>query len=102
VRTEADQVILIYKHRSGSEEWKVEQYPVRIVRTRCNPWRLAGMVHLPDCQLRAARGFALRRGIFTCRHCARLGYACERESGEYRVTGRGNRIRQQLGWDLAC
>lgn len=38
--------------------------------------------------------------IFACRHCHRLAYACQRESGEYRVTGRGNRIRQRLGWAL--
>ena len=50
--------------------------------------------------LRAARGFALRRAVFTCRHCARLGYACARESGGDRLMGRGNRIRQRLGWDL--
>lgn len=56
VRTEADRAILIYKHRSGGEEWKDEQYPVRIVRTRCNPWWFARLVHLPGFRLRASRG----------------------------------------------
>lgn len=46
MRTEEDQVILIYRHRSGNEGWKDEQYAVRIVRTPCNlggsrPWFIA-------------------------------------------------------------
>ena len=33
MRAEQDRVILVYRHRSGSGEWKDEQYPVRVVRT---------------------------------------------------------------------
>src|SRR2546422_8594062 len=36
MRAEQDCVILIYRHRSGGEKWKDEQYPVWIVRTPCN------------------------------------------------------------------
>jgi hypothetical protein len=36
MRAEQDRVTLIYRYRSSGEDWKEEQYPVRIVRTRCN------------------------------------------------------------------
>jgi hypothetical protein len=36
MRAEQDRVTLIHRYRSSGEDWKDEQYSVRIVRTRCN------------------------------------------------------------------
>jgi hypothetical protein len=100
VWAEADRVILIYRHRSDGGGWKVEKCPVRMDRTPCTYGGRRAWFRCPT--FGCGRRVALLYGgpIFACRHCHRLAYACQRESGEYRVTGRGNRIRQRLGWDL--
>ena len=36
VRTERDRVILTYRHRSGGEDWKDENYPVYLDWTACS------------------------------------------------------------------
>jgi hypothetical protein len=43
MRAEANRVFLTYRHRSSGEDWKDEEYPVRVVQTPCNlggsrPW----------------------------------------------------------------
>ncbi len=60
MRAEQDRVILIYKRRSGGEDWKDEQYPVRIVRTRCHLGGSRAWFICPAVWLRAARGDPLR------------------------------------------
>ena len=79
VRAEEGCVILTYRHRSGGEDWKGEQYPVRIVRTACNfggsrPWFICPAL---GCRRRVAILYG--GGIFACRLCYRLAYASARE-----------------------
>lgn len=99
MRADHDRVILIYKHRSGSDEWKDEQYPVRIERTRCHlggsrPWFICPAL---GCGRRVAILYG--GGIFACRHCYRLAYASSREDECDRVARHADRIRARLGWE---
>ncbi len=96
---EQDRVILIYRHRSGGEEWKDEQYPVRIVRTPCN---LGGSRSWFICPaLGCGRRVAILYGgdIFACRHCYRLAYASAREDTGDRAARCADRLRARLGWE---
>jgi hypothetical protein len=98
VRTEADRVILTYRHRSGGNDWEDESYPVYLNWTACHlggqrPWFLCPA---RDCGRRVA---ILYGGtIFACRHCYRLVYTSQRETDDDRATRRADRIRDKLGW----
>jgi hypothetical protein len=97
MRAEQDRVILIYRHRSGSEEWKDQQYPLRIVRTRCNlggerAWFICPAVG-------CGRRVAILYGGFACRHCYRLAYPSAREDVCDRAARRADRLRARLGWE---
>jgi hypothetical protein len=98
MRAEEDRVILMYRHRSGGEEWTSERYPVRIVRTSCHlggsrPWFICPA-------LGCGRRVAILYGgtIFACRRCYRLAYPSQRESWDDRAARRAERIRARLGW----
>lgn len=99
MRAEEDRVIFIYRHRSGGEEWKDEEYPVRIVRTPCNlggtrPWFICPAL---GCGRRVAILYG--GGIFACRHCYQFAYASARDDAGDRATRRADRIRARLGWE---
>jgi hypothetical protein len=99
MRAGQDSVILIYKHRNGDGDWKDEQYPVRIVRTRCNlggsrPWFICPAV---GCGRRVAVLYG--GSIFACRHCYRLAYPSAREDLCDRSARRADKLRARLGWE---
>lgn len=99
MRAEDDRVILIYRHRSGDDDWKDEHYAVRIVRTACNlggsrPWFVCPA---RGCGRRVAILYG--GGIFACRHCYRLAYPSSREDAGDRAARRADRIRARLGWE---
>lgn len=99
MRAEEDRLILMYRHRNGGEEWKDEQYPVRIVRTPCNlggsrPWFICPAL---GCGRRVAILYG--GGIFACRHCYRLAYPSQRETWDDRAARRADRIRSRLSWE---
>jgi len=99
VRAEPDGLILVYRHRSGGEEWKDEQYPVRIARTPCHlggsrPWFICPAV---GCGRRVAILYG--GSIFACRHCYQLVYASSREEAGDRATRQADRLRARLGWE---
>jgi hypothetical protein len=99
VRAEEGRVILTYRHSSRGSEWKNEEYPVYISRTRC---RLAGTRPWFVCPaMGCRRRVALLYGdaIFACRHCHRLAYASTREEAGDRAARRADRIRERLGWE---
>jgi hypothetical protein len=93
-----DSLILRYRHRCGDgDEWKSEEYPVRISRTRCNyggerPW-----LHCPalGCDRRVAILYGGR--IFACRQCYQLAYECQREAPHFRALRRAQGIHEKLG-----
>lgn len=99
VRAEVDHVILTYRHRSGSEDWRNERYPVYLNRTPCNlggqrPWFLCPA---RGCGRRVAILYG--GGIFACRHCHQLAYPSQRETWDGRAARRADRIRKKLGWE---
>jgi len=102
VRTEPDQVILTYRHRSGSEDWKDESYSVYLDWTACNlggkrPWFLCPAY---GCDRRVAILYG--GGIFACRHCYQLAYPSQRKTDYDRMAWRADRIRDKLGWEPGC
>ncbi|TCT19485.1 hypothetical protein [Thiobaca trueperi] len=101
IRTAADQVILSYRHRCGSDEWHPMEYAVRLDWTACTyggarPWFLCPA---DGCGRRVALLYIGRAGLFVCRHCYRLAYDCQRESDDDRATRRAERTRQRMGWE---
>ncbi len=98
VRTESDRVVLTYRHRSGSYDWKDESYPIYLDWTDCHlggnrPWFLCP-AH--SCGRRVAILYG--GSIFACRHCYQLAYPCQRETDYDRMARRADRIRDKLGW----
>lgn len=89
---------LIYRHRGGGGEWKDENYPVWLDWTRCNlgGHRLWFRCPARGCGRRAAILYG--GAIFACRHCYRLAYPSQRETGYDRAARRADRIRKKLGW----
>jgi hypothetical protein len=99
VRTEADRVILDYRHQRGGGEWKSQNYPVRIEWTVCNyggkrAWFLCPAA---GCGKRVAILYC--GGIFACRHCYRLAYPSQRENAGDRATRQADKLRNKLGWE---
>ena len=101
LRTETNRVMLRYRHKSGGSDWQQMDYPVRLDWTECTlggrrPWFLCPA---RGCAQRVALLYIGRAGIFACRHCYKLAYACQRESRDDRATRRADRIRDRLGWE---
>jgi len=99
MRAEVDRIVLMYRHRSGGDDWRHEQYPVRVVHTPCNlggsrPWFVCPAF---GCGRRVAILYG--GAIFACRHCYQLAYASAREDAGERAARRAERIRERLGWD---
>jgi hypothetical protein len=98
VQAEADHVTLDYRHRTNGEEWKPERYPVWLTWTPCNfggerPWFICPAV---GCGRRVAKLYG--GGIFACRHCRQLAYACQREWVADRLLRKADKIRDRMGW----
>lgn len=100
-RTGADFVTLIYRHQKHGGEWQEREYPVSLERTPCNYGGRRAWFRCPaaGCGRRVALLYLGSAGIFACRHCYRLAYACERETADDRATRQANKIRERLGWD---
>jgi hypothetical protein len=99
MRAEQDRVILIYRHRSGSGEWKDEEYPVRIVRTPCHLGGSRAWFICPAVGCRRRVAILYGGAIFACRHCYQLAYASAREDPDDRAARRADRLRARLGWE---
>jgi hypothetical protein len=100
MRAESDRVILTYRRRCDEGDWKNEEYPVFISRTRCRlggsrPWFICPAA---GCRRRVALLYG--GAIFACRHCHRLAYASTHEDAGDRAARRADRIRERLGWEL--
>ncbi len=100
VRTEADRVILNYRHKRGGGDWQAKNYPVSLEWTDCNLGGRRAWFLCPahGCGRRVAILYLGSAGIFSCRHCYKLAYACQRETADDRAIRRADNIRRRLGW----
>ena len=101
IRTEADRVILGYRHQRGGSDWTNQSYPVLLAWTSCNYGGARAWFLCParGCSRRVAKLY-LGGAIFACRHCYRLAYSSQRESTDDHAARRADKIRVQLGWDV--
>ena len=78
VRAETDKVILNYRHKRGGSDWQPMDYPVRLAWTDCTLGGRRAWVLCPaqGCGRRVALLYIGGSGIFACRHCYKLAYAC--------------------------
>jgi hypothetical protein len=97
VNTEADRVILSYKHRRNEEAWQSAEYPVAIEWTPCNYGGRRAWFRCParGCGRRVAMLYG--GTIFACRHCYQLAYESQREPAHYRALHRARAIRERVG-----
>ena len=102
VRTDDDRVILDYRHKSGGADWQAGGYPVRLEWTACTLGGRRAWFRCPanGCGRRVALLYLGGAGIFACRHCYRLAYACQRETADHRAMRRADNIRQRLSWQV--
>jgi hypothetical protein len=99
IRTEADRLTLDYRYRTEGGDWHPLAYPVRLAWTPCTYGVRRAWFRCPaaGCGRRVALLYLGPSGIFACRHCYRLAYACE---GGPALTGRyGGRIACGRGLD---
>ena len=97
VITKGNCVILNYRHQRGGE-WKNKEHSVRLDWTNCSFGGRRAWFICPaqGCGRRVAILYS--GGIFACRHCYKLAYACQRENSGDRAIRRADSIRKQLGW----
>jgi hypothetical protein len=100
IHTQIDRVVLDYRHRKGEEEWKSQHYPVMLDWTACNLGGRRAWFLCPasGCRRRVALLYIGGSGIFACRHCYQLAYACQRETPDDRSARRADKIRDRLKW----
>jgi hypothetical protein len=98
-RAEPDRLTLNYRHKRNGE-WKQMDYPIHLDWTGCNLGGRRAWFLCPasGCGRRVAILYIGAAGIFACRHCYKLAYACQRETVEDRVARRANTIKRKLGW----
>lgn len=101
VAVETGRVILDYKHRSNGGEWQLQNYPVYLDWTACNLGGQRAWFLCPSkgCGRRVAKLYS--GPIFSCRHCHRLVYQSQRETGFDRLLRRAESIRLRLGWEIS-
>lgn len=94
-------ITLIYRHQKHGGEWQSKEYPVSLDWTSCNYGSRRAWFRCPaaGCGRRVALLYLGNAGIFACRHCYRLAYACERETADDRAARQADKICERLGWD---
>jgi Zn-finger protein len=97
IRAEFDWVVLSYRHQRYGQDWKTEEYPVFLDRTRCNYGgkRLWFLCPARGCSRRIAILYG--GSIFACRDCHQLAYESQREAPYNRALSRAQAIRMKLG-----
>ncbi len=99
VSTRQDAVTLTYSHKPNGKSGERKNYPIYIDWTSCHfggerPWFLCPA---SGCGRRVAILYC--GGIFACRHCYNLAYACQSETIHDRELRRVEKIRDRLGWE---
>ena len=101
VNVSENQLTLDYRHQNNGSEWKSHKYPVLLEWLPCNYGGLRAWFKCPasGCGRRVAKLYIGSAGIFACRHCYQLAYACQRENADDRATRQAGKIRDRLGWE---
>jgi hypothetical protein len=101
VRTEAGLVKLSYSCCRNGGEWEKLDYPIKLQTTACHYGgvRYWFICPLEGCGRRVALLY-LGDKYFTCRHCYKLAYRCQRETADDRAARRADKIRAKLDWKL--
>ena len=101
IRTEADRVTLNYRMQQGGAEWQDMNYPIHLAWTPCHLGGRRTWFQCPaaGCNRRVGVLYLGSAGIFACRHCYGLAYACQRESQSNRAIRRADKTRERLGWN---
>ena len=94
----SDYMILVYRYRLHSEEWKPVKQTILLDRTSCNYGGSRTWFLCPQCGQRVAILYATGKS-FLCRHCNNLTYASQQESEKNRYMMKVKKIRQRLGAD---
>ncbi len=94
-----DRMVLRHSHRGIGGIGQERCYPVDLNWSECHlggyrPWFICPA---DGCGRRVA--ILYLGGIFGCRHCYRLVYACQREEPDDRALRRAYAIRDRLGWE---
>lgn len=100
VCSEPDRLVLHYLHRSHGRNRMPLAYTVNLDWTPCayGGRRIWFLCPAKACGRRVANLYVDGSGIFSCRHCNRLAYQCQRETDDYRAMRRADSIRERLGW----
>ena len=98
IQTQADRVILDYRHKSSGGDWASTNYPILLEWTACTLGGRRAWFLCPakGCGRRVAILYS--GAIFACRHCYKLTYESQREKDDDRAMRRADTIRQRLGW----
>ena len=99
VQTEFDRVLLIYRHRSGSGDWKDEHYPVYLDWTLCHMGGKRPWFRCPTSACSKRVAILYGGAIFACRKCHKLAYPSQRENLGDRAGRKADTIRNKLGWE---
>jgi hypothetical protein len=93
-------IILNYRHQRKGEDWKTQRYPVNLDWSDCHYGGQRAWFRCPTdgCNRRVALLYLGNSGIFGCRHCYKLTFACQRESKADRLARRADKIRDKLDW----
>ena len=98
IRTQFDRIVLLYRHRSRSEDWQSKEYPVLLAQTPCH---FGGVRQWFLCPARGCgRRVAVLYGgeIFACRICHQLAYErSQREQPHNRALSRAQGLHVRLG-----
>ena len=91
---------LIYRQTSGKGVARTMNYAVSLEYTDCNYGgrRVWFLCPAYGCGQRVAMLYLGLADKFTCRHCNKLAYRCQRQSADGRVLRKANNLRKRLRW----
>lgn len=98
IRAGAHRLTLTYT-RQHKGEWQPMEYAVAVDWTPCHFGKGRKWFLCPHCGRRVGVLYLGSAGMFACRHCYRLAYACQRETESDRASRRADNLRRRLEWE---
>jgi hypothetical protein len=99
VSIEIDRINLLYRHRSGDDDWIDLDYFVLTDWTSCHLGGKRPWFRCPERKCGRRVAILYSGNIFACRRCYRLAYPSQREKLDDRATRRAEKIRARLKWE---